>query len=166
MKTRRSTLCRALITALVCFTATAGAQTLTGKQIKKFKGEYLGPVSGIASNTSRDGAVAFETTVNFTGKSAELLTPQISNLYASPTHRIVYRKPTGDDRRLKITGFYVGTAINPSSGFPEPVSGIRKMVITDRGEGKNVRFVMRFSDTLREGVYAAQDIKGTLGKTK
>lgn len=165
MKTRRRLLFQTIFLAIFCLTASAGAQTLTNKQVRKYRGEYLGIVSGIASNTIRNSAVAFESRVNLTGKSRELLSPQISSLYASPTHRIVYRRPTGDDRRVTITGYYVGTAINPG-GFPEPVSGIRKMVITDRGRGGNVRFIMRFSDTLREGVNAAQDIKGTLRKGK
>lgn len=166
MKTR-AFLLPALFLAACCLVGQAGAQTLTQKQIKKFKGDYVGFVTGIAGNTTAGTApVTFETAVKFTGKSREFLAPQISNLHASPAHRIVYRKPTGNDRRIRVTGYYTGTAVNPATSLPEPVSGIRRMVITDRGKGKNVRFVMRFSDTLREGAYSAQDLKGTLGKEK
>lgn len=166
MKTR-AFLLPSLILAVCCLVDSADAQTLTQKQIKKFKGEYIGFVRGIAGNTTAGTApVTFETGIDYTAKSREFLVPQISNLYASPTHRIVYRKPTGSERRIKVTGYYTGTAINPTTSLPEPVSGIRRMVITDRGKGKNVRFVMRFTDTLREGGYAAQELKGTLGKEK
>lgn len=156
-----------LILAACCLVDSAAAQTLTQKQIKKFKGEYIGFVTGIAGNTTAGTApVTFETGVDYTAKSREFLVPQISNLHASPAHRIVYRKPTGNDRRIKVTGYYTGTAINPTTSLPEPVSGIRRMVITDRGKGAKVRFVMRFTDTLREGAYSAQDLKGTLGRVK
>jgi hypothetical protein len=166
MKTR-AFLLPALFLAACCLAGPADAQTLTKKQIKKFKGEYIGFVTGIAGNTTAGTApVTFETGVDYTAKSREFLVPQISNLHASPAHRIVYRKPTGNDRRIRVTGYYTGTAINPTTSLPEPVSGIRRMVITDRGKGKKVRFVMRFSDTLREGGYSAQDLKGTLGKEK
>ncbi len=166
MKTRAGLL-YALFFVILCSVGSIEAQTLTKKQTKKYKGEYLGIVSGIAGSTSAGTVpVRFESRVTFTGESREFLSPQISNLYSSPVHRIVYRKPIGNDRRIKITGYYVGTAINPSTGLPEPVSGIRKMVITDRGKDKNVRFIMRFTDTLREGGFAAQDLKGTLGKEK
>jgi len=166
MKTR-AFLLPALFLAAFCLVGQAGAQTLTQKQIKKFKGDYFGFVTGIAGSTSAGTApVTFETLVKFTGKSREFLVPQISNLHAAPAHRIVYRKPTGNDRRIKVTGYYTGTAIDPTTSLPGPVSGIRKMVITDRGKGKNIRFVMRFTDTLREGAYSAQDIKGTLGREK
>jgi hypothetical protein len=166
MKTRNFLL-PALFLAASCLVDSAGAQTLTQKQIKKFKGEYVGFVTGIAGSTTNETRpVTFETAVKFTGKSREFLVPQISNLHTSPAHRIVYRKPTGNDRRIKVTGYYTGTAINPTTSLPEPVSGIRKMVITDRGKGKKVRFVMRISDTLREGAYSAQDLKGTLGREK
>ena len=166
MKTRAIFL-PALFLAACCLVDTAAAQTLTKKQVKKFKGEYIGFVTGIAGSTSAGTApVTFETGVDYTAKSREFLVPQTSNLHASPAHRIVYRKPTGNDRRIRVTGYYTGTAINPTTSLPEPVSGIRRMVITDRSKGVNVRFVMRFTDTLREGAYAAQDLKGTLGREK
>ena len=166
MKTR-ATLLPALFLAACCLVGSAGAQTLTQKQINKFKGEYIGFVTGIAgSTTAGTRPVTFESGVDFTGKSREFLIPQISNLHTSPAHRIVYRKPTGNDRRILVTGYYTGTSINPTTSLPEPVSGIRRMVITDRGKDKNVRFVMRFTDTLREGAHSAQDLKGTLGREK
>jgi hypothetical protein len=40
------------------------------------------------------------------------------------------------------------------------------MILVDRGSGVNFRYVMRLTDTLREGSYSAQDITGTLGKER
>jgi hypothetical protein len=163
----RSRLFRSLFFTILWLSVPGEAQTLTQKEIKKFKGEYIGSVTGIAGNASAGTVpVTFETRVTFTGKSREFLAPQISNLHVPLAHRIVYRKPTGTSQRIEVTGYYTGTAINPTTGLPEPVSGIRKMTITDRGKGKKARFAMQFSDTLRGGAYSAQDIKGTLRKKK
>lgn len=167
MKTTTRSLLQTIVLVLFCLTASGEAQTLTKKQLNKYKGEYRGLVTGIAGNsTAGTAAVAFESRVEVTGKALEFVAPQISNLHASPRHRLVFRAAAGTERRVIFTGYYTGTAINPTSGLPEPVSGMRKMVIADRGKGKNVRFIMRFTDTLREGSYSAQELKGTLGKKK
>jgi hypothetical protein len=162
MKTSILLILLSLFSALLFVPSELGAGTLKKKEIRKFKGDYLGQVRGIAGKNGESNALfSFESEIKLTGKSRELVAPQISSLYASSAHRLVFRKPTGSKTRAKFVGYYVGT-----SPTLAPVSGIRRMTVSDRGKGKNVRFVMRFSDTLREDGYAAQDLSGVLGKAK
>jgi hypothetical protein len=153
MKTSFFLILLSLFSALLFVPSELGAGTLKKKEIKKYKGTYVGVVRGIAGNSP----VSFETGVALTGKSREFVAPQISSLYASSAHRLVFRKPTGSKTRAKFVGYYVG--ISPTLA---PISGIRRMTVTDRGKGKNFRYSMRFSDTLREEGFAAQDLSGVL----
>ena len=153
--------------ALAFLTSATGADTLSKREVKKFKGTYEGEISGIAGNASLpNNSTRFTAEVKMTGKSRERLPALISGLNAASTHTIVWRKPTGTAKRAKWIGLYVGTVTNPLTLLPEPVSGTRTVIIVDRGSGVNFRYVMRLSDTLREGSYSAQNLKGKLGRKR
>lgn len=147
--------------------ATTSAAPLKQSDIKKFKGVYAGEISGIAGNVSLpNNSTRFVAEIKVTGKRREALPVLIEGLNARSAHFIAWRKPTGSPSRAKFVGFYVGTITNPVTLLEEPVSGVRTMILVDRGAGTNFRYVMRLSDTLREGSYSAQDLKGTLGKKR
>jgi hypothetical protein len=64
-----------------------------------------------------------------------------------------------------MVGRYVGTSSNPHKGVNEPVSGVRRQVIVDRGRGKpkGRRFVMRMNrDLFREGSLSYTRVSGKL----
>lgn len=144
-----------------------GADTLGKREVKKFKGTYEGEISGIAGNASLpNNSTRFNAQVKVTGKSRERLPALISELNADPSHTIVWRQPTGTNRRVKWVGLYVGTVTNPLTLLPEPVSGTRTLIIVDRGRDVNFRYIMRLTDTLREGSYSAQNLKGKLGRRR
>ncbi len=143
--------------------ATTSAAPLKQRDIKKFKGTYEGTVSGI---TNPNNAVSGVVKVKVTGKRRELVPLLFDVNKARSAHFIAWRKPTGSPSRAKFVGFYVGTITNPVTLLEEPVSGVRTMILVDRGAGTNFRYVMRLSDTLREGSYSAQDLKGTLVKKR
>lgn len=139
------------------------AANLTPSQFRKFTGRYRGTVSGIAGNSNLGSTqVSFETAIRVTGRRVESLVPLISNLHAAPTHRIVWRKPTGTTRRAKLVGVYTGTFNNGLvSG---PVSGTRTLFFTDRGATKVARYTVGFKDSLREVSYSGQNLSGGLRK--
>ncbi len=147
--------------AAIALPADLGAADLTTAQFRKFKGRYRGEVSGIAGNTTLSShAVRFNTQILVTTKNAEVLVPLISDLHANPTHRIIWRKPTGTTRRAKRIGVYTGTYNNGLvSGT---VSGMRILNFSDRGSGSANRYTVRMTDTLREDAYSGQDISGLL----
>jgi len=143
------------------------AAPLKQSEIKKFKGIYAGRITGIAGNVSMpNNSTTFDAEIKFTGKRREALPVLIPGLNAQAAHFIAWRKPTGSPSRAKFVGFYVGNFTNPSTMLVEQVSGVRTMILVDRGAGSNFRYVMRLSDTLREGSYSAQDLTGTLGKER
>jgi hypothetical protein len=156
------------VTALVLGSLdSASAATLTQSEIKKFKGTYAGRISGIAGNVSQpNNATTFDAEIKVTGKRREALPVLIPGLNARSAHFIAWRKPTGSASRAKFVGFYVGTVTNPVTLISETVSGVRTMILVDRGSGVNFRYVMRLSDTLREGSYSAQDLTGKLAKER
>lgn len=130
--------------------ANATAATLTPGQFRKFHGLYTGPVSGIAGNTGGSGQVGpFTATITVSSKSSEILTPMLSGLYVAPTHRIVWRKPTGSTKRAVLVGVYVGTFTNVS-GVQYAAKGTRKIVLVDRGSGTAKRYAAALSDDLAE----------------
>ncbi|PAW64367.1 MAG: hypothetical protein B9S36_02705 [Verrucomicrobiia bacterium Tous-C2TDCM] len=139
------------------------AATLKQSEIKKFKGTYEGRISGI---TSPNNAVNGPAKVKVTGKSRELIPVLFDFNKARTAHFIAWRKPTGSPSRARFVGYYVGTFTNPITLIEEQVTGVRTMILVDRGSGVNFRYVMRLNDTLREGSYSAQDISGTLGKER
>jgi len=141
----------------------AAAATLTQSEIKKFKGTYEGRISGI---TSPNNAINGPAMVKVTGKNRELIPVLFEFNKARTAHFIAWRKPTGSPSRAKFVGYYVGTFTNPTTLIQEQVTGVRTMILVDRGSGVNFRYVMRLTDTLREGSYSAQDITGTLGKER
>lgn len=147
--------------------STVSAAPLKQSEIKKFKGIYAGRITGIAGNVSMpNNSTTFDAEIKFTGKRREALPVLIPGLNAQAAHFIAWRKPTGSPSRAKFVGFYVGNFTNPSTMLVEQVSGVRTMILVDRGAGSNFRYVMRLSDTLREGSYSAQDLTGTLGKER
>lgn len=112
----------------------ASAATLKQSDIKKFKGVYAGRISGIAGNVSLpNNATTFVAEVKVTGKRREALPVLIPGLNARSAHFIAWRKPTGSPSRAKFVGFYVGFFINPSTMVEETVTGMRTMILTDRG---------------------------------
>lgn len=143
------------------------AATLKQSDIKKFKGTYAGRITGIAGNVSLpNNSTTFDAEIKVTGKRREAVPVLIAGLNARSAHFIAWRKPTGSPSRAKFVGFYVGTVTNPVTLIPETVSGMRTMILVDRGTGVNFRYVMRLTDTLREGSYSAQDLTGKLGKER
>ena len=160
-----------LLLSFICLVLGSGesasAATLKQSDIKKFKGIYAGRISGIAGNVSLpNNSTTFDAEIKVTGKRREAVPVLIAGLNARSAHFIAWRKPTGSPSRAKFVGFYVGTFTNPSTLVEEQVSGIRTMILVDRGAGANFRYVMRLTDTLTEGSYSAQDLKGTLGKER
>lgn len=159
-------LCFVLL-ALAPISGANGADTLSKREVKKFKGNYEGEISGIAGNTTLpNNSTRFTAQVKVSGKSRERLPALISGLNAGSSHSIVWRKPTGSKSRVKWVGIYVGTVTNPLTFLPEPVSGMRTLIISDRGRDVNFRYIMRLTDTLREGSYSAQNLKGKLGRRR
>lgn len=155
------------LAALVLVLPGASAAPLKQSEIKKFKGVYAGRISGIAGNVSvPNNATTFDAEIKVTGKRREALPVLIPGLNARSAHFIAWRKPTGSASRAKFVGLYVGTFTNPSTMLVEPVSGMRTMILVDRGGGRNFRYVMRLTDTLTEGSYSAQNLKGTLAKER
>lgn len=143
------------------------AAPLTQSEIKKFKGVYAGEIYGIAGNVSQpNNSTRFAAEIKVTGKRREALPVLIPGLNAQNLHFIAWRKPTGSASRAKFVGFYTGTFTNPSTMLVEQVSGVRTMILVDRGAGTNFRYLMRLSDTLREGSYSAQDLTGKLAKER
>lgn len=160
-------LLRCVICLVLVSGVSASAATLKKSEIKKFKGVYAGRISGIAGNMSLpNNSTTFDAEIKVTGKRREALPVLIAGLNARSAHFIAWRKPTGSPSRAKFVGFYVGTVTNPVTLLPETVSGVRTMILVDRGAGVNFRYVMRLTDTLREGSYSAQDLKGKLGKER
>lgn len=139
------------------------AANLTPAQFRKYTGRYRGTVTGIAGNSNLGSTqVTFETSIRVTGRRSESLVPLISNLHAAPTHRIVWRKPTGTGRRAKLVGVYTGTF---SKGLVSgPVSGTRTLSFTDRGPNRVPRCTVGFRDSLREVSYSGQNLSGGLRK--
>lgn len=156
-------LCAGFLATILSFPSGAPAAELTPAQFRKFKGRYSGNVSGIAGNNNLGSSqVSFRTRILVTQKNGEFLVPLISSLHAEPRHRIVWRKPTGNTRRCKRTGVYIGTF---TSGLTTgPVAGSRILNFTDRGSGGPNRFSVRIKDTLREEGFSGQDIGGLLKK--
>jgi hypothetical protein len=152
------------LTALVLGSLeSVAAATLKQSDIKKFKGTYEGRISGI---TNPNNAINGPAKVKVTGKSRELVPVLFDLNKARLAHFIAWRKPTGSPSRAKFVGFYVGTFINPVTLIEEPVSGMRTMILVDRGAGTNFRYMMRLTDTLQEGSYSNQDITGKLAKER
>jgi hypothetical protein len=172
MKTSPAAIALALVVLSTSAAVPVEAAELTSSQFRKFRGRYLGEVSGIAGNASLGSAPVgpFLTSLTVSGKRTELLVPMISGLYTAGRHRIVWRKPTGTSKRALLVGVYSGSFTN-SVGNTVKVSGSRRLTLRDRGRSfTKRRYVARFADNLTESfdvtgaTSAAQDIKGTLLK--
>ncbi len=140
------------------------AAELTPAQFRKFLGRYVGEVSGVAGNAVANPGVPvrFTSTIRVTAKSSELLAPLIKDLHALPTHRILWRKPTGTSRRAVRVGVYVGNYVSSDGRFFGPVTGTRRLVFTDRGPRFKKRYVARLTDTLKEDGYSGQSLSGAM----
>lgn len=161
--------CVITLLTLFSFVEILFAGTLTPAQFRKFQGRYQGSVSGIAGNVIYGSKPVgpFSAIMNVSSKSSEVLSPLISGLYFSKSHKVVWGKPTGTTSRVVIKGVYQGTFVY--SGVLHKLSGARTLTIQDRGaKVKKNRFVAQFSDTLTESelvsgrVVAAEKISGTL----
>jgi pectate lyase len=164
----KSLLLLTLVALLGGLHATAG--TLTPSQFRKFQGRYTGSAAGVAGNTGGSGQVGpFATAITVSNKSSEMLAPLLSGLYVAPTHKIVWRKPTGTARRAVLIGVYVGTFTN-GFGTQYTARGTRKLVLIDRGSGMTKRYAATLTDDLKEvftvsgGTAAAAQLAGTLLK--
>lgn len=136
---------------------------LTPAQTRKYLGIYAGNVSGIAGTATNPGFVvpAFRGAVSYTGRSVEAVAPLLRGLHSQARHNIVYRKPTGTARTMRLVGVYTGR-----TAAGQPIYGTRTLNISDRGTGVTARFAMNFSDSLNEGTASAHRLNGLLFKAR
>jgi len=153
-----------ILAVIFAIPASATAGQVSKKDFKKYRGLYVGAYSGTYGLSGTDGflvvsATSFDAGVTISGRRKDSVT--------SPTgrvHIIRYSKPTGNNRRVRFRGTYIGSFLNPVNGQVEPVLGGRTISINDRGRKRAFRFVMKVRETLQEGSYSKLDVGGVLLK--
>lgn len=137
------------------------------KDLRNFKGVYEGRLGGVVGETTAGEplsfrAVVFDTAMRITTQSklrVESTTGQV--------HKLVYRTPSGTPRRIRLIGRYVGRAWNPFKSTFEPVSGIRRLILIDRGKGKRLRYLANLKvDEMQEGTLSYIKVDGKLAQRK
>lgn len=143
----------------------AEAGRVSQKTFRKFKGVYSGILSGVYGETN--GSFIDLAPISF-GADVRISSRRKSTVVSGTgmAHIIRYSKPTGNKRRVKLRGIYIGSFFNPVSGYSEPVTGGQRITITDKGRASRYRFNMRFGDVLNEGTLSYQKVNGIMKKPR
>ena len=157
-----------LLAGMILLGATSASANLriSNKEFKRYYGTYYGIMTG-AYGQSSGGLLEFST-VRYDRNvkiDSRRRVPSVSP--TEQVHRLIYKKPTGTNNRVRLFGIYRGSSWNPFKGYFEPVMGTRRIVLVDRGRGSRARYVMRMSnDFLQEGTLSYLKVKGKLVRTK
>ncbi len=133
--------------------AELSAKQLSTRELRRsgFTGAYRGVVSGqgqIFNLGTGTFNAPYAISTNITEpvparRSVQVLGPTNASSFA-----LTSQPATGNDRRVRIIARYSGASADTFFGAVMVGSGAKTLTITKRGEGRNARFTMRYSNNL------------------